>query len=173
MLSGKRQRMLIAVTALLFTSLVAGAPKKYVFTMATIKARKPDQPVPAFVVAGPVEVVTTQAPRIRWFKGWAVRVDYRQLAETAVKNLNAALDRNEPNSTAGEPKSLVYAISSIDCLNLGGCFINFTIRTGDGNIRGFMTDGKAFLPPKKLSKAAANTPVVVFADPLILEYLAR
>lgn len=171
MLSGKRQRMLIAVTALLFTSLVAGAPKKYVWT---IKARKPDQPVPAFVVAGPVEVVTTQAPRIRWFKGWAVRVDYRQLAETAVKNLNAALDRNEPNSTAGEPKSLVYAISSIDCLNLGGCFINFTIRTGDGNIRGFMTDGKAFLfVSKKLSKAAANTPVVVFADPLILEYLAR
>ncbi len=170
MLSGKPQRTLIAVTALLFTCLAVGAPKIH-----AIKARKPDQPVPAFVVAGPVQVTTTQAPWNRMFvlMGWKFMFDYQQLAETAVQALNAVLERNEPDSAVGEPKSLVYAISSIDCFTYGGCFINFTIRTGDGRIRGFMSGGKANRAKTSMTKAAANTPVVVYADPLILDYLAR
>ena len=170
MLSGKPQRMLIAVTACLFTCLAAGAPKIH-----AIKARKPDQPVPAFVVAGPVQVTTTQAPWNRMFVllQYKFMFDHQQLAETAVQALNAVLERNEPDSAVGEPKSLVYTISSIDCFGNGGCFINFTIRTGDGSIRGFMSDGKALRIPGGLSKAAANTPVVVYADSLILDYLAR
>ena len=170
MLTAKSQRMLIAVTALLFTCLAAGEPKKY-----AIKAREPEQSVPAFAVAGPVQVVTTQAPRNRVFALGKTKVmfDYQQLAVTAVQALNAVLERNEPDSAVGEPKSLVYAISSIDCFTYGGCFINFTIRTGDGRIRGFMSVGKANRAKTSMTKAAANTPVVVYADPLILDYLAR
>lgn len=142
-------------------------------TQSNIKARLSDDSIPSFSVNGVVAVTTDQGLRNRVFEDESISVDYQQIAQSSADTLRVALKQNSGMSTGGEHKSIKYTISSIDCLAFGACFINFVVETGDGDVRGFMAEGKGLLLTGSLRKAVENTPMVVFSDKAILDYIAR
>lgn len=161
-----RQYPLCILIAVL--TLAACAPSNF-----DIKAKTPKESLPDFTVKGAVTVSTSQPSRNRVFVDESISVNYQQIAQTSVETLREALRHNSSSSQTDNGKSLDYSITSIDCLYQGACFINFVIRTGDGAVRGFMTEGKGLLLLGSLKEAAANTPAVVFSDKAILDYVAQ
>jgi len=166
MLSAKWKRALGMVICSLL--LAACGPTHY-----NVKAKASEVSIPTFSVNGVVNVRTHQASRNRVFEDELISVNYQQIAESSVAILEAAMRENSDSSHSGEPKSLEYAITSIDCLTFDACFINFVIKTGDSDIRGFMTEGKRFMLSGSLKEAVENTALVVFSDQAILDYVAR
>ena len=166
MLSAIQKRTLAMVFCLIMIG--ACAPTHF-----NIKAKARGGSIPKFAVNGAVNVETYQASRSRIFEVEEISVDYQQIAQTSVTMIEAALRENSFSSNSGEPKNLVYAITSIDCMSFGACFINFVVKTGDGDIRGFMTEGTGFLLTGALKEAVEKTALAVFSDRTILEYVAR
>lgn len=168
MLSVKLQRRLAICSPVIALILTGCTPAKF-----NIKAEVSEDSIPSFSASGVIAVTTDQASRNRVFGDESISVNYQQIAQSSVDTLSVALKHNSDNSTDGEHKSLHYTISSIDCLAFGACFINFVVKTGDGGIRGFMTEGKGFLLSGSFKEAVEDTPMVVFSDKAILDYVAR
>ena len=159
----------MATCSLIIVLILTGcAPSKY-----NIEARMADDSIPSFSVNGVVAVTTDQALRNRVFEDEYISVNYQQIAQSSADTLRVALKQNSGTSTGGEHKSIQYTISSIDCLAFGACFINFVVKTGDGEVRGFMAEGEGLLLSRSLREAVENTPMEVFSDKTILDYVAR
>jgi len=144
------------------------------------KSKNPQGSIPAFAARGRIRIVNAE-PSARWPIMYPQRlvmkkeyVDRRQLLEVA----RAALEQRirEAGGTIvseGGDKTITLTVTDLSMIAIFETFINFTLETGDGYVRGLQAHGKQWNYRTSIDEAVADIPVQVLNDPNVLKYLER
>lgn len=128
-------------------------------------------------VAGPLAVRAAAAPpqthEFALGGGFYASADYSDFARAVARLLEAELARQGAAIGTGG-KSLEIDVQHIDCINGAGqsaCVIDYTITTGDGEVRGFQARDWGWIFPNACNGAVANAVTETLADAWVGRYL--
>ena len=130
-----------------------------------------DERIPTLIVTGPVSVTGMDGQRVKFLVGLS-SVDYQLIAESARTMLAAELEQRTSPTLGAEQKSLALFVWDVSIVSNDQVFLNFTVETGDGYLRGFQATGKNWQYLKAVDTAIADMIVQVLSDTHVQEYLA-
>jgi len=90
--------------------------------------------------------------------------------------LKSELDKRKEEITVSTPKVITVAIDDLKMFPMVGnfrCIINYTVKTGDGYVRGIEVLGGSWNYRTAIDMAVANVAVGVLNDEKILSYLEK
>lgn len=108
--------------------------------------------------------------------GATVTVNYKEYTDLVIKLLKSELDKRKEEITVSTPKVITVAIDDLKMFPMVGnfrCIINYTVKTGDGYVRGIEVLGGSWNYRTAIDMAVANVAVGVLNDEKILSYLEK
>jgi hypothetical protein len=125
-------------------------------------------------------VINAQPP-LRWPLIYPMRmiakkeyVDHQQLLDVAIEALDEHLE--EAGATVldeGGEKTITLEVNDLANIEIMQTYINFTVRTGDGYVKGLQAYGEHWNYRKSVDAAVADIAVQVLSDPHIIAYLEQ
>jgi hypothetical protein len=136
-----------------------------------------DDSWPTVKTSGPVAVSSGNAAAGRFtidLPGRSMTVDLREYTEALVQRVRAALANQgvavEPGAPTVVEIEVVYA--NILPQMRYHCVVDFTVRAGNGYVRGHQARDKSGNPKKACNAALSRAAVELLADELLQQYLA-
>ena len=105
-----------------------------------------------------------------------VTVNYRQYTEFAIKLLKGELEKKGVAVLGNAAKEIRLAIVDLKLLIVPGttrCLVNFTVKTGDGYVRGKEVIGANWYFKTAIDMALANVAIGILNDEKFLDYLEK
>ncbi len=144
------------------------------------KSKNPEGSIPAFTARGQIRIVNAE-PSARWPIVYPLRlvmkkeyVDRQQLLEVAKAALEERIrEAGGAIVSEGADKTITLAVTDLSMIAIFETFINFTLETGDGYIRGLQAHGKQWNYRTSIDEAVADIPVQILNDPNVLKYLEQ
>ena len=105
-----------------------------------------------------------------------VTVNYRQYTELAIKLLKGELEKKGVAVLGNAAKEIRLAIVDLKVLTVPGtmrCLVNFTVKTGDGYVRGKEVIGANWNYETAIDMAVANVAIGILNDEKFLDYLEK
>ena len=136
-----------------------------------------DEPWPTVKSVGPVEVRAGNAAAGRFeikLPGRSMTVDLQEYTEALVHRVRAALTEQGIAVEAGAPTAVEIEVVYANILPQMRfhCVVDFTVRAGDGYVRGHQARAKSGSPQKACNAALSEAALEVLADQLLQRYLA-
>jgi hypothetical protein len=145
-----------------------------------VRSTDPEGSIPDFSAKGEVSVINAQPP-LRWPLIYPMRmiakkeyVDHQQLLDVAIEALDEHLE--EAGATVldeGGEKTITLEVNDLANIEIMQTYINFTVRTGDGYVKGLQAYGEHWNYRKSVDAAVADIAVQVLSDPHIIAYLEQ
>lgn len=135
------------------------------------------EPWPGVTASGPVSVRTGNAPAGRFtidLPGQSMTIDLQEYTEALAQRVRKALSEQgvatEPEAARVIEVEVVYA--NILPQMRFHCVVDFTVRTGDGYVRGRQARDKSGNPQKACNAALSRAAFELLGDERVRRYLA-
>jgi hypothetical protein len=136
-----------------------------------------DQPWPTVKAKRPVEVRNGNAVAGRFeiaLPGRSMTVDLQEYTESLADRVRAELTRQGVSIETGAPTTVEIEVVYVNILPQMRfhCVVDFTLRAGNGYVRGHQARAKSGNPQKACNAALSEAAVKLLADGLLQDYLA-
>jgi len=155
--------------------ILCGCTLSYAPSQHQIEAQR----IPPFKASGSVKLTNAQGSfedTSITVSPYTILVNYKQYTDLVIKYLRSEVAKRGAAVSGNAAKEIKLAIVDLMVLGIPGtmrCFVNYTVETGDGYVRGNEVVGASWNYETAINMAVANVAVGFLNDEKILNYLEK